>query len=134
MIHFPFFVKIPNSEPWRLVLCQNDKPTAEDIMLLALQRAEAPLFSPVGAVVEQLSNDLLKVSLTAENTQRMKSGRWSAVSQVYKGDQWVNCSVYLDVVFIPERGEKTDPTGIIEAFCKEIVQPEMPFLKKKYQQ
>lgn len=132
MIPFPFFVKIPNSEPWRLVLCPNEQPTAEDILLVALQREETPLFSPVGAAVEQLSNDTLKVSLTAEITQRMRSGRWSAVMQYNKGDKWVNSSVSLDVVTITDRTKKTDPTGLIEAFCKGIEQPEMPFLKKRY--
>lgn len=132
MIHFPFFVKIPNTEPWRLVLCPNDKPTAEDLQLIALQREKTPLFSPVGATVEQQSNGMLKVALTPQISQRMKSGRWSAVMQYYKGDKWVNNSVSLDVVFITDDTKKTDPTGLIEAFCKGIVQPEMPFLKKRY--
>lgn len=132
MIHFPFFVKIPKTEPWRLVLCPNDKPTAEDILLIAIQREETPLFSPVGAAVEQQSNGMLKVALTAEITQRMKSGSWSAVTQYYKGDKWVNSSVSLDVVFITDSTQKTDPTGIIEAFCKGFELPEMPFTKKSY--
>lgn len=132
MIFFPFFIQIPKTEPWRLVLCPNEHPTAEDLLLIALQRDETPLFSPVGAVVEQQSNGMLKVSLTAEISQRMKSGRWSAVMQSYKGDKWVNSSVSLDVVFITDSTKKTDPTGLIEAFCKGIVQPEMPFLKKRY--
>ena len=132
MIHFPFFVKIPKTEPWRLVLCPNDKPTAEDILLIAIQREETPLFSPVGAAVEQLSNDTLKVSLTAEITQRMRSGRWSAVMQYNKGDKWVNNSVSLDVVSITDDTKKTDPTGLIEAFCKGFKPPEMPFTKISY--
>lgn len=132
MIPFPFFVKIPNSEPWRLVLCPNDKPTAEDLQLIALQREKTPLFSPVGAAVEQQSNGMLKVALTAENMRQMRCGAWSAVSQVYKGDTWVNSSVSLDVVFITDRTQKTDPTGIIEAFCKDFKPPEMPFAKKSY--
>ena len=132
MIHFPFFVQIPDSEPWRLVLCPNDKPTAEDLLLIALQREKTPLFSPVGAAVEQLPNGTLKVSLTAEISQRMKSGRWSAVMQSYKGDTWENSSVSLDVVLIPDRAKKNDPTGLIEAFCKGMESPEMPFTKKRY--
>ena len=132
MIHFPFFVQIPKKETWRLVLCPNEQPTAEDLQLIAMQREKTPLFSPVGATVEQQSNGMLKVSLTAEISQRMKSGRWSAVMQSYKGDTWENSSVSLDVVLIPDRAKKTDPTGLIEAFCKGIVQPEMPFLKKRY--
>ena len=132
MIYFPFFIQIPKTEPWRLVMCPNEHPTAEDLLLIALQREGTPLFSPVGAAVEQLSNGMLKVALTAEITQRMKSGRWSAVMQSYKGDTWENSSVSLDVVLIPDRAKKTDPTGLIEAFCKGIVQPEMPFLKKRY--
>lgn len=132
MIPFPFFVQTPKTEPWRLVLCPNDKPTAEDILLIAIQREEAPLFSPIGAAVEQQSDGMLKVSLTAEITQRMRSGRWSAVMQYYKGNKWVNSSVSLDVVFITDSTKKIDPTGLIEAFCKGIVQPEMPFLKKRY--
>ena len=132
MIHFPFFVQIPKTVPWRLVLCPNDKPTAEDLQLIALQREKTPLFSPVGAAVEQQSNGMLKVALTAEITQRMKSGSWSAVMQSYKGDTWENSSVLLDVVLIPDRAKKTDPTGLIEAFCKDFKPPEMPFAKKSY--
>ena len=132
MIHFPFFVQIPKTVPWRLVLCPNDKPTAEDLQLIALQRDETPLFSPVGAVVEQQSNGMLKVSLTAEITQRMRSGRWSAVMQSYKGNKWVNNSVSLDVVSITDRTQKNDPTGLIEAFCKGFKPLEMPFTKKSY--
>lgn len=132
MIHFPFFVQIPKTEPWRLVMCPNEQPTAEDLLLIALKREETPLFSPIEAMLEQLSNDTLKVSLTAEIMQRMKSGSWSAVSQVYKGDTWVNSSVSLDVVSITDRTQKTDPTGIIEAFCKDFKPPEMPFAKKSY--
>ena len=132
MIFFPFFIQIPDSKPWRLVLCPNDKPTAEDLQLIALQREKTPLFSPVGAAVEQLSNGMLKVALTAEIMQRMRSGRWSAVMQYYKGDKWVNSSVSLDVVSITDRTKKTDPTGLIEAFCKDFKPPEMPFLKKRY--
>lgn len=132
MIFFPFFIQIPKTEPWRLVLCPNDKPTAEDLQLIALQREKTPLFSPVGAAVEQQSNGMLKVSLTAEITQRMKSGSWSAVSQIYDHDKWVNSSVSLDVVFITDSTKKTDPTGIIEAFCKDFKPPEMPFAKKSY--
>ena len=132
MIFFPFFIQIPKTEPWRLVLCPNDKPTAEDLQLIALQREKTPLFSPVGAMLEQLSNDTLKVSLTAEITQRMRSGRWSAVMQYYKGDKWVNNSVSLDVVSITDRTQKNDPTGLIEAFCKDFKPPEMPFAKKSY--
>ena len=132
MIQFPFFVQIPKTVPWRLVLCPNDKPTAEDLLLIALQREKTPLFSPVGAAVEQLPNGTLKVSLTAEISQRMKSGRWSAVMQYYKGDTWENSSVSLDVVLIPDRAKKTDPTGLIEAFCNGMEPPEMPFAKKSY--
>ena len=132
MIHFPFFVQIPKTVPWRLVLCPNDKPTAEDLQLIALQREKTPLFSPVGAAVEQQSNGMLKVALTPQITQKMKSGRWSAVMQYYKGDKWVNSSVSLDVVFITDDTKKTDPTGIIGAFCNGMESPEMPFLKKRY--
>ena len=132
MIPFPFFVQTPKTEPWRLVLCPNDKPTAEDILLVALQREKTPFFSPVGAAVEQQSNGMLKVSLTAEITQRMKSGSWSAVSQIYDHDKWVNSSVSLDVVFITDSTQNTDPTGIIEAFRKGFELPEMPFTKKSY--
>lgn len=132
MIFFPFFIQIPDSEPWRLVLCPNDKPTAEDLQLIALQREKTPLFSPVGAAVEQLSNGMLKVALTTEISQRMKSGSWSAVMQSYKGNKWVNNSVSLDVVSITDRTKKTDPTGLIEAFCKDFKPPEMPFAKKSY--
>lgn len=132
MIHFPFFVQIPDSEPWRLVLCPNEQPTAEDLQLIAMQREKTPLFSPVGAAVEQLSNGMLKVALTAKITQRMKSGSWSAVSQIYDHDKWVNSSVSLDVVFITDDTKKTDPTGIIGAFCNGMEPPEMPFLKKRY--
>lgn len=132
MIFFPFFIQIPDSEPWRLVLCPNEHPTAEDLLLIALQREGTPLFSPVGAAVEQLSNGMLKVALTTEISQRMKSGSWSAVTQYYKGDKWVNSSVSLDVVFITDSTKKTDPTGLIEAFCKDFKPPEMPFAKKSY--
>ena len=132
MIHFPFFVQIPKTEPWRLVLCPNEHPTAEDLLLIALQREGTPLFSPVGAAVEQLPNGTLKVSLTAEISQRMKSGRWSAVMQSYKGNKWVNNSVSLDVVSITDDTKKTDPTGLIEAFCNGMEPPEMPFTKKRY--
>lgn len=132
MIYFPFFIQIPDSEPWRLVLCPNEHPTAEDLLLIALQREKTPLFSPVGAAVEQQSNGMLKVALTPQITQKMKSGRWSAVMQYYKGDKWVNGSVSLDVVSITDRTKKTDPTGLIEAFCKGFKSPEMPFAKKSY--
>lgn len=132
MIHFPFFVKIPKTEPWRLVLCPNEQPTAEDLQLIALQREDSPLFSPVEATVEQQSNGMLKVALTPQITQRMKSGSWSAVMQSYKGDKWVNNSVSLDVVFITDDTKKTDPTGLIEAFCNGMEPPEMPFTKKRY--
>lgn len=132
MIYFPFFIQIPKSEPWRLVLCPNEHPTAEDLLLIAIQREETPLFSPIGTAVEQLPNGTLKVALTAEITQRMKSGRWSAVMQYYKGDKWVNNSVSLDVVSITDDTKKTDPTGLIEAFCNGMEPPEMPFTKKSY--